>query len=189
MSLRDIPAEIITALGQPVVRPAFFVEILFSEPLRFTSLYSDKVVNGKTYFGFGNLGSVSDVSENSELEPQQMSVVIAGISAASLSGALTEPFINRPVEIAVGLLDDQGQLISDMVMVYMIGKIDDMKVKHDDTGSIEIVVRDRLADWSRPRLERYTNASQQAKFPGDKGLEFVSQVADKEIIWPASSFF
>lgn len=187
--MRQIPQAIINALAEPVVRPAFFVEILFSEPLRFTSLYVSKVVNGDEYFGFGNLGSVSPVSENAELDPQQMSVVIAGINPESLAGALTEPYVNRDVRIYVGLLDEQGGLIADDVMTYFIGKVDEMKVKYGSKGSIEFIVRDRLADWSRPRIERYTNADQQARYPGDKGLEFVSQVADKEIIWPASSYF
>lgn len=187
--MRDIPAGIIAALESSVFRPAFFVEILFDEPLRFTSLYVSKIVNGIEYFGFGNLGSVSRLSENSDLEPQQLSITIAGVESASLAGALTEPYINRVVRVYVGMLDDQGTLIGDDVMTYFVGKLDEMKIKHGDTGSIEFIARDRLADWDRPRVERYTNAAQQALHPGDKGLEFVSQVADKEIIWPASSYF
>jgi hypothetical protein len=33
------------------------------------------------------------------------------------------------------------------------------------------------------------NADQQARYPGDKGFEFVGQIADKKIIWPNGEFF
>lgn len=187
--MRNIPTEIITALESRKFKPAYFVFVGFSDPIRFTSLYSSKVVDGDEYIGLGNLGKVSGISENTDMEPQQLSIVIAGVNPASLSATLTEPYVNREVRVLVGMLDDNDGLIGDVTMTYFVGKIDEMKVTQDTAGSIEIIARDRLADWSRPRVERYTNASQQAKFPGDKGLEFVSQVADKEIIWPASSYF
>ena len=186
--MRDIPQAIIDALETAVIRPVFFVEILFQTPLRFTSLYSSLSVGGQTYVGLGNLGSVDAVSEGSDLDPQQLSISIAGVSQASLAGALTEPYINRGVKVMVGLLDEQGGLLSDPFN-YFVGKVDEMKVTYAKEGRITIICRDRLADWSRPRIERYTNAAQQALYPGDKGLEYVSQVADKNIVWPASSYF
>lgn len=187
--MRSIPAEIITALESAKLKPAYFVYIGFSTPLRFTSLYTSKIVDGDEYIGLGNLGKVSAVSENSDMEPQQQTIVIAGVDPASLAGALTEPYINREVRVLIGMLDGNDDLLGGETMTYFVGKIDEMKVTQDTRGSIEIIARDRLADWNRPRVERYTNASQQAKYPGDKGLEFVSQVADKEIIWPSSSYF
>jgi hypothetical protein len=69
------------------------------------------------------------------------------------------------------------------------GLVDEIQVEIGSIGRITITVRDELADWSRPRIERYTNSDQQARYNGDKGLEYISQVADKEIVWPASSYF
>lgn len=187
--MRNIPAGILAALQSYKFKPCYFVDIMFDDPLHFASLYTSKVFNGTEYFGLGNLGKVSRVSENSDLEPQQMSIVIAGVTGASLAAALTDPYINRDVRVYIGMLDDQGALIDDTAMTYFVGKVDELKVEQSTNANIEIIARDRLADWNRPRIERYTNADQQAKYPGDKGLEFVSQVADKEIVWPASSYF
>lgn len=186
--MRDIPQAVIDALESRNFKPIFFVEILFATPLRFTSFYASKTVGGVEYFGLGNLGAVSSVSEGTDLDPQQLSISIAGVSQTSLAGALTEPYINRDAKVMVGMLDDNDELLSDPFN-YFVGKVDEMKVHYGKQGKIEIIVRDRLADWARPRIERYTNAAQQARYPGDKGLEFVSQVAEKEIIWPASSYF
>lgn len=187
--MRDIHPDIIAALESFKFKPCYFVDIMFDDPVHFTSLYTSKTYNGTEYIGLGNLGKVSRISENSELEPQQMSIVIAGVTGASLASALTDPYINRDVRVYVGMLDDQGALIADTAMTYFVGKVDELKVEQGKNAHIEVIARDRLADWNRPRIERYTNAAQQAKYPGDKGLEFVSQVADKEIIWPASSYF
>lgn len=186
--MRDVPAAVISALESANFKPIFFVEVLFDTPLRFTSFYASKTVGGLEYFGLGNLGSVSAVSEGTDMDPQELSITIAGVSQTSLAGALTEPYINRPAKVMVGMLDDNDQLLSDPFN-YFVGKVDEIKVNYSKQGSIEIIVRDRLADWGRPRIERYTNADQQAKYPGDKALEFVSQVAEKEIIWPKSSYF
>lgn len=186
--MRDIPQAVIDALESKNFKPIFFVEVMFETPIRFTSFYASKTVDGVEYFGLGNLGSVSGVSENTDLDPQQLSISIAGVSQTSLAGALTEPYINRDAKVMVGMLDDNDELLSDPFN-YFIGKVDELKVEYGKTGRIEIIVRDRLADWGRSRIERYTNAAQQAKYPGDKGLEFVSQVAEKEIIWPSSSYF
>jgi hypothetical protein len=74
-------------------------------------------------------------------------------------------------------------------LVYFKGKMDLLSCEHGATGSITVTIRDNLADWARPRIERYTDQDQQARYPGDKGFEYVTAIADKEIIWPASSFY
>jgi hypothetical protein len=67
--------------------------------------------------------------------------------------------------------------------------MDQPTCEHGKTGMIEVTVTDESADWTRVRSERYTDQDQQAVYPGDKGFEFVSSIASKEVIWPASTFF
>ena len=43
-------------------------------------------------------------------------------------------------------------------------------------------IRDRI-DWERSRIRRYTNQDQQQKFSGDKGLEFIQELQEKELFW------
>lgn len=186
--MRYVHPDVIAALDQGVVRPIYFVEILFDDPLRFTSAYSSMTLDGKEFFGAGNLGSVSPVSEGTDLNPQEFKIVVAGVSEASLAAVVTERYMNREATCWTALLDDQGQIIGEPLHSFG-GNTDEVNVEIGKIGRITITVRDELADWSRPRIERYTNADQQARYPGDKGLEYVSQVADKEIIWPASSYF
>lgn len=186
--MRNIHPDVIAALESRLFREVYFVEILFDDPLRFTSAYSSMLVGGVEYFGAGNLGSVSPIKETSELEPQQFEIQVAGVSESSLAAVVTERYLNRDATCLMALLDDQGQIIGDPIH-YFSGKTDEVTVNVGAVGSITITVRDDLADWARPRVERYTNADQMARYPGDKGLEYISQVADKEVVWPASSYF
>ena len=48
---------------------------------------------------------------------------------------------------------------------------------------LKLDIENRLIDWERPRISRFTNEEQQNLFSGDKGLEFVDSVAEKELFW------
>lgn len=187
--MRDIPQAIIDALESRSFRPLFLVDIDFDTPLRFSSAYAVRTVQGVEYFGGGNLGNISSAKENTDLDPNQIEITLAGISDAALAAIGGSNYINRNVTIKIAMLDDQGQVIDDQAMNYFIGKTDEVKYSYGKTSSITIIARDRLADWSRPRVERNMNADQQARYPGDKGFEFVGQIADKKIIWPNGEFF
>ncbi|MDG5498975.1 hypothetical protein [Marinobacter sp. BGYM27] len=190
--MRYIHPDVITALESRLFTPIFFVEIMFDEPLRFTSAYSSMTIGGKEYFGAGNLGSVSKVSEGVDLNPQEFKIVVAGVNEASLAAVITQNYLNREASCFVALIDEQGEIIGgpdDGPMHSFSGNVDEIPCEIGKRGKITIVVRDELADWARPKVERYTNADQQARYPGDIALEYMSQVADRETIWPASSYF
>lgn len=187
--MRDIPAEIITALESGNFRPLFMVEIEFDTPLYFSSAFGERTVASISYFGAGNLGNITSAKENSDLDPNQVEITLAGISDASLTAVGTSNYLNRDVRIKVAMLDDNGAVLGNTTFNYFIGKTDEVKYNYGKNSSITITARDRLADWSRPRIERNMNADQQARYPGDKGFEFVGQVADKRIVWPSGEFF
>lgn len=186
--MRDIPNEVITALESGVFRMAFLVRLEFDTPIRFSSLYETRTFDGVTYVGGGNLGSISSFSEGTDLEPQQYSVTLSGINDATLQAIGGSNYLNRDARCYVVMLDEDGNALGDP-MTYFVGFTDEVKFTYAKTASIKVTVRDRLADWNRVKIERNVNADQQAKYPGDKGFEFVSQVADKKIIWPQSEYF
>ena len=56
----------------------------------------------------------------------------------------------------------------------------------DDGGqtcTISVSAESRLIDLDRTRERRYTSEDQKIDFPNDKGLEFIADLQDKEIIW------
>jgi len=186
--MRDIPASVITALESGVFRMAFLVRLEFDTPIRFSSLYETRTFDGVTYTGGGNLGSISSFSENTDLDPQEYSVSLSGINQSVLQTIGSSNYLNRDARCYVVMLDEDGNALGDP-MTYFVGFTDEVSFTYGQKASIKVTVRDRLADWNRVKIERNVNADQQAKYPGDKGFEFVAQVADKKIIWPQSEYF
>ncbi|HRT09404.1 MAG TPA: hypothetical protein P5233_13565, partial [Candidatus Paceibacterota bacterium] len=55
-----------------------------------------------------------------------------------------------------------------------------------ESASIQISAENKMADWERARVRRYTHEDQIAEYPADKGLEFVPQMVEKVLIWGRS---
>jgi hypothetical protein len=64
------------------------------------------------------------------------------------------------------------------------GYMDQMNIQEGaETSTIEITLENKLIDLERPRVARYTSQSQQQRFAGDEGFNFVEGLQDKEIVW------
>jgi hypothetical protein len=46
-----------------------------------------------------------------------------------------------------------------------------------------LTAESRLIDLERSRERRYTSEDQKIDYPNDKGLEFIADLQDKEIVW------
>lgn len=188
--MRDIHPDVITALGQPVIRVAFLCLVDFPSPnrLAFTSLLDDYNYQGVEFVGLGNLGSISGLDESSELNPAEYQITLSGIPDEILEAATRMSYLNYDATVWMLLLDEDHQVIGDP-MIWSKGLTDGASIAYGNQSSVTIQVRNRLVDWQRPRIERYTDADQKAKYPDDKGFEFVAEIASKEVEWPAGSWF
>lgn len=187
--MRDIPQDIINAFESAQFRTLVLVEIEFPTPIRFSSAFVTATVNGTQYIGGGRLGNVSAVSENTNLDPQSLDISLTGIDDTTLTAAATSEYLNKDVAVRLALLDEQADVIGGQTMLYFFGKTDEVAFDFGAKSSIQVTARNRLADWNRKVIERNINSDQQSKYPGDKGFEFVSQVADADIVWPTGEFF
>lgn len=188
--MRDIHPDAINALSQNVVRFAFLCLIDLPAPnkLAFTSLLDDYVFNGETFFGLGNLGSITGLDESGELNPAEYAITLSGIPDEILQAATAINYLNHNATVWMIMLDENHQTIG-QPFIWSKGLTDGASIDYGSVSRVTIQVRNRLVDWQRPRIERYTDSDQQNRHPGDKGLEFVSEVASKEVEWPAGSWF
>lgn len=179
-----------SALEQDSIRVVAHVEILFDgfAPTRFTTYTDDISFDGKTFVARGAAGSISSISEDDSLSPSRYQITLAGTEDDLVQNAYNAKPMNAPCTVWLQTLDEsfkpQGK-----PFIYFKGLSDTISINESKNPSITVNVRDRLADWSRPRLTRYTNAEQQLEYPGDKAFEFVNSLADKEIVWPADTYF
>ena len=181
---RDIDALVIPELTKENYRPLILFNADF--PSGFVYAHSgvgDILFNANTYKGVGQLGKVSVIEETNELKPTVIKVELSGVDPALISVALNDNIQGRSAEMYLAFLDDQHQVIGTPVGPWS-GRMDIMSGElGNKTATIQLEVESRLADWERPRMRRYTDADQQQQYPGDKGLEFVNEMQEKEIQW------
>lgn len=80
------------------------------------------------------------------------------------------------------LMDEDFQNIIDEPHLIHDGRLDTSElIDTGDTATITLNSETRFRDLERPRTKRYTDAEQQKRYPGDKGLEYVPSMQDKEI--------
>ncbi len=134
------------------------------------------------FVGVGALGSISRITESTELRPYSVTLQLSGIPAEYVALALGERYQGRDGRIWLGLLDADHVLVDTPVLVFR-GRMDTQPIRYGKQVSIEVTLLSRLADWERARVRRFTGEDQQAAYPGDRGFEFVAEMVNKEIRW------
>ncbi|MBL3601305.1 MAG: hypothetical protein JMN25_15810 [gamma proteobacterium endosymbiont of Lamellibrachia anaximandri] len=180
---RDLHTDTQAQLATRHIPLLAFVEMEFgSGVLRLHSGAGNIVWNGQTWVGAGALGEISAIQESDELQSMDLQLALSGISPALMATAMSEEYHNRPARLWLAILDSHYQIQGDPIGPF-VGTMDTMDGELGEEGKIVVTVKNRLADWERPRARRYTNEDQQAEFPGDLGMEFVSQMVEIELIW------
>ena len=170
------------------IKPIVLVEALFDSNAPTSHLYlwngiGSLTYDSKTYIGAGNLLAISPISENVELKASGITVQLSGISDPLLAKAKTENYQGRELSVKFGGLDSNDSIIADPVIVFS-GFMDTMTISEGgETATITVTVENRLIEFEKTRVRRYTDNDQRIDHPNDKGLEYVSQIQEKEIIW------
>lgn len=180
---REITTATLNAAGGEVVRPLFFVLLDFEGGAqRLTSADRTMTWAGEDWLGVGGLGSIGGIEETSELQVNGVELSLSGINPDLVPVALTEPYQGRPCRIWLGFLAETYTLIADPMLIFA-GRLDQMSIELGEVAAIRVTAKSRLADWERPRIQRYTDASQRMLWSNDRGLEGVTAAANVEIVW------
>ncbi len=185
---RDLSASNITASQAGNVRPAFFAELDFANgAFRANSTVHDIAFDvgegspsSQTFFGVGFMGSVSVIREENSMDPRAIQFTLRGIPRDLISISLNQHYQGRSARYWVGMLDDQHALIDPPQLLFG-GLMDTMDTEMGADSQVVVTALDRFSRWDTAPEIRYTDEQQRARFPGDKGLEFISQVPEKEI--------
>lgn len=172
------------AAGQgDVVRPFLVVELDYPDgPVRTTSLQQTIALDGHTYYGMGVMGQVGDVQEGSESKSFGLVVSVSGVPGDFSAYLQAQDVQGRRAVIRLGFLDGGNQVVGELITVF-VGVMDTQDLKVGDTTSIEVAIESLLIDWERARVRYYTDADQQAEYPGDRGFEYVSSLQNLTLKW------
>jgi len=181
---RDLPTGMAIELDGVLLYPAMMVEFeLDSGISRMWTGVGTKKIDGKEWYGVGDLASISAIEETLELKAAGISISLSGVSSEWLSVALSEPYQGRTVNIYYCLFDENWKQKMDSYFLWS-GELDVFSIDEGEkTSVITVTAESILIDLELPRVRRYTDADQQSEYPGDKGLEFITAIQDNEVQW------
>lgn len=181
---RDITNDLLTASQNETFKPILFVKLEYeSGNVLIHSDIGNIDFGGDTYLGVGDLGSISKVSESSELQSTAIDLILSGINTALVSVQLNEHYQGRPGTVYLGAKNlTTNELIVEPTIVFK-GLMDNSKIEIGTTATISLRLNNRLAEWDKQNDRRYNNDDQQEIHPDDKAFEFIEGLAEKEIAW------
>lgn len=180
--------ELTTAMRKEVtaelVRPITLVQCAFdSGNLNLWSGIGNLTVDSVEYVGAGTLLQIGEIAESAELQANGLTVALSGITEPLISKARDEDYQGRELKVLLGAIDSEGDVTANPVILFS-GFMDTMVINDGaETATIQITVENRLIEFERTRGRRYTAEDQKIDYPDDKGLEFVAEMQEKEIIW------
>jgi len=185
---RSLTSAMQSAVTADLVRPITLVQCAFdSGNLNLWNGIGDLTVDGVDYVGAGTLLNISAISESAELTANGITVALSGVTEPLISKARDEDYQGRELKVLLGIINEDGTVSVDPVVLFS-GFMDTMSLNDGgETATIQVSVENRLIEFERTRVRRYTAEDQKIDYPNDKGLEFVAEMAEKEIVWGRSS--
>ena len=145
---------------------------------------TNPIMPSGTYLGVGGISAVSAAEESAELKAGGLTVTLNGIDSTYVSLVLSEQYYGGEAKLALVILNTSNYSIIGNPVIIFKGFMSVLTVDlGKDKADITVELENILADWERPRVSRYNNASQAAIDPNDKGFSNVSKIVTKEIVW------
>jgi len=181
---RELTTAMKSAVTADLVRPITLVQCAFdSGDLNLWSGIGNLTVDSVEYVGAGTLLQIGEIAESAELQANGLTVALSGITEPLISKARDEDYQGRELKVLLGAIDSEGDVTANPVILFS-GFMDTMVINDGaETATIQITVENRLIEFERTRGRRYTAEDQKIDYPDDKGLEFVAEMQEKEIIW------
>ena len=150
--------------------------------------FGDISAYGRTWSGRGQFVERSEIPFGIDDEAGAISLTLSGVDPAIVAAvhSATAEFYGRSLVIWGQFFDEDLQLSGDRF--HLFGGLMDVPT-YGGTGSgsrvVMIPVEGEWSDRNGAAVEFFTNTSQQARYPGDKGLEYVYRYTPGvRRVWP-----
>lgn len=171
----------------PAVRREFLVELLFTSiPVRCWTGRGDLVAAGYQWSGLGEFATIDGLDAPIGESAPLLQIGLSGVDpliALLARNAKTE-VSGRTVRVLMAFFDDAGQLLGQPITIRTATmtrmKFDCELTKWNITCEAETFFVRR----SQPLFSALTHTDQDARSPGDKGLEFVASMVNATTVWP-----
>lgn len=208
--IQQVKDAIASDTVEPVLLAEFFFADV---PLRCWSGIGTINFEGQDYLGTGLLGTIGDVQETTDTTATGVQFMLSGIPNDVIAKVFLEQYQGRPCNLRLGffitetdavplkafdgktfvtvegkrivLMGDATQEVKSIYTTTLFkGTMDTINIEADGASCIcTLVVENEFLQILQSRGMRYTNEEQQSIFPGDRGLEYVNQIQNKQIEW------
>jgi hypothetical protein len=160
-----------------------------SETVALNSSNLDLEYGGITYKGAYGMGGISEI-QDAPGEIKGVQFVLNGGSADLIALALDESkqWQGTPVTIRTAILNENYEIVD--APTIWIGKGDVMSISEDEGATtIQATAESSAVDFMRGDPLVYNDADQQVLYPGDLGFNLILSQVDKQVVWPARSWY
>jgi hypothetical protein len=179
---RNLESEAAVSVAAPKVQPRIAVELDFpSGWVRAWDGIGPLLWDGKTFSGVGSLGGLSAPEESTDLRANSLTVQLSGIPVEIAAKALDGHYQGRPAAVWFFTFKADGTPNASPFKLFA-GQMDfGQKVDSGDTSVISISIEGHMVNLQVPRIRRFCDADQKARYPADRGLEFIAGLQTKQI--------
>lgn len=184
---RTLDSNLAAALQAAHITHFLLVDMaLDSGTLRLATAPFDISYGGNTYLAVHNVGSVEPIVEAGG-EQRGVAFTLGGVPSSMVSQVLSENLQGRSVTLRLVVVDGATLRVDDSAWT---GLLDTMQLEDGaPTATVRVTAEHRLIAWREPNLVRFSNEDQQRLHPGDKFFEYVVELSQATIVWPAKEFF
>ena len=181
---RQVDPLMSAALSTGQIIPVILVMLTFRSGTRYIwSGYGDLEYNAQIYKGVGALGSVSTITEGTEVQSSGTSVGLSGIDPVQLNECLNDIQLGAPAKIWFGLMANGMTLMGAPYLIFS-GTVDKPQISVGvEKIGIALALSTRMIDLQRASQRRYTAAEQHLKYPDDIGFNWVEILNDIALNW------
>lgn len=189
-----------TQYQSSVVGVHWLAELHFTSGVqRLTTAPRNVTAGGYSWMGLGVFAGVSDIGESADSGAEQIELSLSLVDTAMLAATLgnVEGYRGRRVRLHQLWLDAAFQPVGTPTLRWA-GYMEPIKVEREAPsliGDVEasgrIVMPCSRSGMARARHAqglRLTNAQQRARFPDDRGLEYVRSLIELPSLWLSKKF-
>lgn len=149
-----------------------------------------QTLDGKSWLGTAAMGDISGLSQSLNGSAPPLNVSLSGVDSTFALKAKAEAaeYFNRPLVVYLQFFDENWQCLDNPYGLTM-ARMTNITSKMDDgpdgkVYSVSLTAETPFAVRRRPKFGYYTDRDQQLRHPGDRGLERVAGIDNKNITWP-----
>lgn len=182
--MRPLPAELIEHYQLDAPNLIYLVKLEWpSGTVRAHTGIGDLMMAGETWTGVGNLGGISDVTDDYELGRSEITVELSGFDRDLLRESFRRDAVGRTGIVYAAVRDAQGVPIEASLTPLFAGYMADIPVTLGDANKISVTLATDTAEPSRKTPGRYTDESHRRLYPGDHFYRWSAKTSDRPIYW------